>query len=50
VKTLSLEPDWPAFNPETASAEHFHWTIAVGPIPNQKYYAFWDKVKLGWKG
>jgi para-nitrobenzyl esterase len=43
-------PPWPAFDPGTASVQHFDSTIAPGPTPYQKPYAFWDKVAAGWMG
>ncbi len=43
-------PPWPAFNPATDSVLHLDGAIGAGAPPNQKYYAFWDKVAAGWKG
>jgi para-nitrobenzyl esterase len=43
-------PPWPTFVPGTDSVLHFGTTIAPGPLPNQKYYSFWDKFATGWKG
>ena len=42
-------PAWPTFNPDTNSVLRFDATIAAGPLPNQKLYAFWDKVAAAWK-
>jgi hypothetical protein len=39
------------YQPVATPVQHFFdSTIAARPIPNQKYYAFWDKVLAGWKG
>jgi len=43
-------PEWPVFDPKTNSVLYFDKTIERGPIPNQKYYAFWDALAAGWKG
>lgn len=43
-------PAWSVFSPENPTVLHFDGKIAAGPIPNQKNYAFWDKVMAGWKG
>jgi para-nitrobenzyl esterase len=43
-------PEWPAFDPKTDSVLYLDKTIERGPIPNQKYYAFWDAFAAGWKG
>jgi carboxylesterase type B len=44
-------PTWPAYVPGTDSVLHIGKTIASGPLPNQAYYyAFWDKLAVGWKG
>jgi len=36
-------PTWPAYVPGTDSVLYFDKTIASGPLPNQTYYAFWDR-------
>ena len=43
-------PQWPAFDPKSDSVLHIDKSIAPGPLPNQKYYAFWDTFAAGWKG
>ena len=43
-------PTWPAYVPGTNSVLHFDKTIASGPLPNQTYYAFWDRFAAGWNG
>jgi para-nitrobenzyl esterase len=43
-------PEWPVFDPKTSSVLYFGKAIERGPIPNQKYYAFWDAFAAGWKG
>ena len=43
-------PEWPVFDPKTSSVLYFGKTIERGPVPNQKYYAFWDTFAAGWKG
>ena len=43
-------PAWPVFDPKTSSVLYFGKTIERGPIPNEKYYAFWDAFAAGWKG
>jgi len=43
-------PEWPVFDPKTDSVLYFDKTVERGPIPNQKYYAFWDAFAAGWKG
>jgi para-nitrobenzyl esterase len=43
-------PTWPAYVPGTDSVLYFDKTIASGPLPNQTYYAFWDRFAAGWKG
>ena len=43
-------PEWPAFDPKTSSVLYLGKTIERGPIPNQKYYTFWDAFAAGWKG
>ena len=43
-------PTWPAYVPGTDSVLYFDKTIASGPLPNQTYYAFWDRFAVGWKG
>jgi para-nitrobenzyl esterase len=42
-------PTWPAYVPGTDSVLHIDKTIAPGPLPNQTYYAFWDRFAAGWK-
>jgi carboxylesterase type B len=42
-------PEWPVFDPKTSSALYFGRTIERGPLPNQKYCAFWDVSAAGWK-
>src|SRR4029079_16936411 len=42
-------PPWPAYVPGTDSILHFGKSIMAGPLPNQTYYAFWDRFAVGWK-
>jgi para-nitrobenzyl esterase len=43
-------PIWPAYVPRTDTVLHIDKTISAGPLPNQTYYAFWDRLAAGWKG
>jgi len=43
-------PAWPAYVPGSDSVLHLDAKIAPGPLPNQRYYAFWDKFAAEWKG
>jgi para-nitrobenzyl esterase len=43
-------PAWPTFDPKSNSVLYIDKTIAPGPVPNQKYYAFWDRFAAKWKG
>jgi len=43
-------PEWPVFDPKTSSVLYLGKTIERGPLPNQKYYAFWDAFAAGWRG
>jgi para-nitrobenzyl esterase len=43
-------PEWPVFDPNISSVLYLGKTIERGPIPNQKYYAFWDAFAAAWKG
>jgi para-nitrobenzyl esterase len=43
-------PTWPAYVPGTDTVLHVDKTITSGPLPNQTYYAFWDRFAAAWKG
>ncbi len=42
-------PPWPTYVPGTDSILHFGKSIMAGPLPNQTYYAFWDRFAVDWK-
>jgi para-nitrobenzyl esterase len=43
-------PTWPAYVPGTDTVLQVDKTITSRPLPNQTYYAFWDRFAIGWKG